>query len=194
MQFTMERVVANRCSCLNPLASFSSPVPVQLRQVSSCCPAPAPCVSTSSASDSTRRRQLVVPFAYAPSLPSMVSARPSLDPQARQSLDPQQKEWEQAWEPGRLITVKSREQFEGLLSQHPNKLVVLMCKSHACRPCKMFTRKYLAIVSATLSVHAAALGAQPKLAPWGPSGRTHCISWHFAAALPRTVCHVVRLA
>jgi hypothetical protein len=55
--------------------------------------------------------------------------------------------WEQAWEPGRLLTVKSPEQFAALSAEHPEKLIVLMCKSHSCRPCKMFTRKYLSIVS-----------------------------------------------
>lgn len=53
--------------------------------------------------------------------------------------------WEQAWEPGRLLTVKSPEQFAALSAEHPEKLIVLMCKSHSCRPCKMFTRKYLSI-------------------------------------------------
>lgn len=55
--------------------------------------------------------------------------------------------WEEAWTPGRLLTVKSPEQFAQLQAEHPEKLVVLMCKSHACRPCKMFTRKYLSIAS-----------------------------------------------
>jgi hypothetical protein len=32
-------------------------------------------------------------------------------------------------------------------------LVVLMCKSHSCRPCKMFTRKYMSIVSTTVALH-----------------------------------------
>jgi hypothetical protein len=66
---------------------------------------------------------------------------------ARPSLDPMAAAWEQAWEPGRLLTVKSPEQLSELLSQHSEKLMVLMCKSHSCRPCKMFTRKYLSVVS-----------------------------------------------
>lgn len=30
-----------------------------------------------------------------------------------------------------------------MLNQHPDQLAVLMCKSKACRPCKMFLRKYM---------------------------------------------------
>lgn len=43
-----------------------------------------------------------------------------------------------------------------LAMQYPDKLIVLMCKSHACRPCKMFTRKYLSVVSTshnTFQIH-----------------------------------------
>ncbi|KAK9804758.1 hypothetical protein WJX72_003645 [[Myrmecia] bisecta] len=41
-----------------------------------------------------------------------------------------------------VTTVHSPEEFEELLAQHPGQLVVLMCKAMACRPCKMFSRKY----------------------------------------------------
>eukprot|EP00775_Hariotina_reticulata_P005338 gene5339-5575_t len=64
----------------------------------------------------------------------------------RFSLDPLAQEWaQQDWSPGRLLTVSSPQQFDDLLDAHTSKLIVLMCKSHSCRPCKMFTRKYLAL-------------------------------------------------
>jgi len=77
---------------------------------------------------------------------------------AQPSLDPMAATWEQAWEAGRLLTVKSPQQFSDLQLSHPEKLIVLMCKSHACRPCKMFTRKYLSIVSACCQL---SIGCRP---------------------------------
>lgn len=97
------------------------------------------------------RRQLSPVSAFAPSLPSPplpAGQNMSASLGAQPSLDPMAASWEQAWEPGRLLTVKSPEQFSDLQLSHPEKLIVLMCKSHSCRPCKMFTRKYLSIVSA----------------------------------------------
>jgi hypothetical protein len=178
----MERAVgANRACCFNSLVPFAPSSLVSVRQPhassSLCCAAPVPC--SGGPSTSARQRQPVVCPAYAPSL-SMSSSRPSLDPQsARTSLDPQQKEWDQAWEAGRLITVKSPEQFEALLQTHSEKLVVLMCKSHACRPCKMFTRKYLSIVSLLLPY---------MQQPWGSGSITQAV--HVVATLPqRTMWH-----
>lgn len=78
----------------------------------------------------------------------MASPPTSQQAAPRTSLDPMAAAWEEAWAPGRLLTVKSPDQFAALQAEHPEKLIVLMCKSHACRPCKMFTRKYLSIVSA----------------------------------------------
>jgi hypothetical protein len=101
--------------------------------------------------------------------------RLSLDPLAQEWA-------QQDWSPGRLLTVSSPQQFDDLLDAHQNKLIVLMCKSHSCRyvrchlaqllfahntwiswltrlcgscpcrPCKMFTRKYLALVSVPWTV------------------------------------------
>lgn len=68
--------------------------------------------------------------------------------------------WEEAWAPGRLLTVKSPAQFAALQAEHPEKLIVLMCKSHACRPCKMFTRKYLSIVSVAVECWVVRGGAE----------------------------------
>lgn len=48
---------------------------------------------------------------------------------------------------GLCFQVSSPQQFDDLVAAHPDKLIVLMCKSYSCRPCKMFTRKYLAMVS-----------------------------------------------
>lgn len=96
----------------------------------------------------TNRFQIDVAAAYAPSLPTPSSVPPAMTSSSgRQSLDPMASAWEQDWEPGRLLTVKSPEQFSELQQQHSEKLIVLMCKSHSCRPCKMFTRKYLSVVS-----------------------------------------------
>jgi hypothetical protein len=105
----------------------------------------------------TSRQQLVTCAAYAAATPSLpanpaaatmaASSSPASQQGPRTSLDPMAAAWEEAWAPGRLLTVKSPEQFAQLQAEHPEKLIVLMCKSHACRPCKMFTRKYLSIVS-----------------------------------------------
>lgn len=42
----------------------------------------------------------------------------------------------------RVMAVHSKEEFEQMLENNPHKLVVLMCKARACRPCKAFARKY----------------------------------------------------
>jgi hypothetical protein len=69
----------------------------------------------------------------------------------RTSLDPMAASWSSdSWESGRLLTIKSPQQFEAVSKAHPDRLFVLMCKSHSCRPCKMFTRKYLSVVSGVL--------------------------------------------
>jgi hypothetical protein len=89
---------------------------------------------------------------------------------ARQSLDPMAASWaDEQWAPGRLLTVKSSAQWEALLREHADKLVVLMCKSHSCRPCKMFTRKYLSVVSAGCAVRGAACAAAASrcVCVWG---------------------------
>ncbi|KAK9838109.1 hypothetical protein WJX81_001734 [Elliptochloris bilobata] len=41
-----------------------------------------------------------------------------------------------------VTTVHSSAEFESVLSAHPDSLIILMCKAMACRPCKMFTRKF----------------------------------------------------
>lgn len=82
-----------------------------------------------------RRASCVVPQAFAPSFGG-----------PRGSLDPLASSWQSTeWTPGRLLTVNSPEQFDDLVAAHADKLIVLMCKSHSCRPCKMFTRKYMSI-------------------------------------------------
>lgn len=107
---------------------------------------PARCYAPVFHQSQHRQQTSVATCAYAAS-PSL--GLPNMSSPPRQSLDPMAAAWEQDWEPGRLLTVKSPEQFAALHSDHPDKLIVLMCKSHACRPCKMFTRKYLSVVSAT---------------------------------------------
>lgn len=87
--------------------------------------------------------------AYVPAMSTSPSTSSSMMQQPRGSLDPLAASWEKNWEPGCLVTVKSPQQFTDLLQMHPDKLVVLMCKSHSCRPCKMFTRKYMSTVSDT---------------------------------------------
>eukprot|EP00878_Enallax_costatus_P001057 GHUV01001192.1.p2 GENE.GHUV01001192.1~~GHUV01001192.1.p2 ORF type:complete len:220 (+),score=40.27 GHUV01001192.1:113-772(+) len=82
-----------------------------------------------------QRARCIVPQAFAPSFGA-----------PRGSLDPLASSWQSSeWTPGRLLTVTSPEQFDDLVAAYPDKLIVLMCKSHSCRPCKMFTRKYMAI-------------------------------------------------
>ncbi|KAF8058131.1 Thioredoxin F-type [Scenedesmus sp. PABB004] len=70
--------------------------------------------------------------------------RGSLDPEAA-SRAKQQAAGGGGWAAGVVLTVTSPEHFDGVLAAHPDRLAVLMCKSHSCRPCKMFTRKYLAV-------------------------------------------------
>lgn len=47
-----------------------------------------------------------------------------------------------------VIRINEPEEFEQQLVSHGSDLVVLMCKAHSCRPCKMFTRKYQRIAEA----------------------------------------------
>lgn len=186
MQCVSERLTSSHRAC-------SSRLPALPR---GCCgPQPRACVAA--------RQQLVTCAAYAaasPSLPANAAAtmaspasshqgpRTSLDPMAaspaskqqaapRTSLDPMAAAWEEAWAPGRLLTVKSPDQFAALQAEHPEKLIVLMCKSHACRPCKMFTRKYLSIVSGCCGVQrgwrwCAGVGGVPR-GGWGGGEQTH---------------------
>lgn len=70
---------------------------------------------------SNSRHVLSVASAYAPSLPSPGSQA------ARTSLDPMAADWEQAWEAGRLLTVKSPEQFSELQQQVRWGAVVSQC-------------------------------------------------------------------
>uniref|UniRef100_A0A383VHJ7 Thioredoxin domain-containing protein n=1 Tax=Tetradesmus obliquus TaxID=3088 RepID=A0A383VHJ7_TETOB len=74
---------------------------------------------------------------------------PTLGNEKRGSLDPmfqkQAGDGTPTWESGKLLLVSSPEQFDEIVETHRERLVVLMCKSHSCRPCKMFTRKYMSI-------------------------------------------------
>ncbi|GBF92257.1 thioredoxin [Raphidocelis subcapitata] len=47
--------------------------------------------------------------------------------------------------PGQIWTVHSPAQLQAALDTHSDQLCVLMCKSKACRPCKMFMKKYMDI-------------------------------------------------
>lgn len=145
MQLSMERVASSR-ACSSSASSLSQTTGrcSTLLCVPRWKPATFASCSTHGSFQSPPRQQVaIITAAYAPSLPPSSSALMS----GRGSCDPMAAAWEQAWEPARLLTVKSPEQFAALSAEHPEKLVVLMCKSHSCRPCKMFTRKYLSIVS-----------------------------------------------
>lgn len=47
-----------------------------------------------------------------------------------------------------VTTIHSSAEFNSILDQNPDKLVVLMAKARGCRPCKMFSRKYARIADA----------------------------------------------
>jgi hypothetical protein len=144
MQFSLERVASSRaCSSVSSRSQTTGRCSTLL-----CVPRWQPAghasCSTHAGGQFPHRQQVaVVTAAYAPSLPPSAT----MSSGGRSSLDPMAAAWEQAWEPGRLLTIKSPEQFAAVSAEHPEKLFVLMCKSHSCRPCKMFTRKYLSIVS-----------------------------------------------
>lgn len=44
-----------------------------------------------------------------------------------------------------VIRICEPEQLTEFIESHKQQLVVLMCKAHSCRPCKMFMRKYARI-------------------------------------------------
>jgi thioredoxin 1 len=41
-----------------------------------------------------------------------------------------------------VARINAPEELKEELGRHGSDLVVLMCKAHSCRPCKMFTRKF----------------------------------------------------
>lgn len=62
------------------------------------------------------------------------------------SLDPLSAEWSsEEHVPGQVWTVHSPQQLQEVLDKHAQQLVVLMCKSKTCRPCKTFMKKYMAV-------------------------------------------------
>ncbi|GLC44075.1 hypothetical protein PLESTB_000932000 [Pleodorina starrii] len=66
---------------------------------------------------------------------SLVEPRPSIDPLAN-------KQRAATASPGSVYTVYSPEEVNGLLAEHKDRLVVVMCKASHCKPCKTFMTVY----------------------------------------------------
>jgi thiol-disulfide isomerase/thioredoxin len=67
------------------------------------------------------------------------SSRRPLRPLHATSVDPLAN---QKWAPGKTATIHSTEELAGYQTDGKNKLVVLMCKSSHCKPCKAFMSTY----------------------------------------------------